>query len=33
MKGKHGMGPVRCKGNYAVNVMVITPVGFGEQTS
>jgi hypothetical protein len=24
------MRPERCKGNYAVSVMVITPVGFGE---
>jgi hypothetical protein len=24
------MRPERCNGNYAVSVMVITPVGFGE---
>jgi hypothetical protein len=27
------MRPERCKGNYAVSVMVITPVGFGEGLS
>jgi hypothetical protein len=26
------MGPVRCKGNYAVSVTVIMPVAFRERT-
>jgi len=32
MKGSRGMGPVRCKGNYAASVMINMPVGFRERT-